>query len=1053
MRIALLGPVRAYARDGASIDIGGARLRMLLARLALDAGSAVPAGSLIDGLWGADPPADAANALQALVSRLRKALRGAGTLDSVAGGYRLAVRTEDVDVHRFEELAARGGRELAAGRPEEASELLGTALGLWEGAALADLPDAPFADEAAARLEDLRVAAIEDRFEAELQRGRHAEVLADLEVTGARHPLRERMAALRMRALCAAGRQYDALAVYEDLRVTLAEELGVDPSADLRETHLAVLRGELDRPPVRSEPVPGHLPARLTSFIGRDDELKLLAGLMDASRLVTIVGAGGAGKTRLAVEAMTGHRAYPRGRVWFAPLAGVSASEEVADAVLGVLGPWEPSLPGAARRGSPRPLDRVAKLLGGGEAVLVLDNCEHMVAAVAGFSRHLLARLPSLTILATSREPLAITGEALCPLGPLGVPAQAPEPAEAIDSTAVRLFVERAAAVRPGFVLDDSTAGPVAEICRRLDGMPLALELAAARLRSMSVDQIARRLDDRFRLLTSGDRAAMPRQRTLLAVVEWSWDLLTEPERVLARRLSMFLGGATVAALEAVCPDGLLPAEDVVYVLGSLVEKSIVSTDGARDPRYRMLETVRAYATERLLRAGELEEVTARFVSHFLLLAERHEPLLRSGGQLPSIAVLDAEYANVRKALQAAVDAGRAGEAARFVRALYWYWSTRRSDGQFEAVVSEVLAFGDALPGHARAALTALHTLAGGGAQPAPGPGQVRSVIEDCVRTGVIERYPMLALVIPIGAFLSGDDELAERELRRAQRHPDGWARACAWVAEVFVRTDRGDWQGAAPARAAAVRGFEEAGDRLGLAMALVFVAQAHSLAGKQEEAVAAYERCIALAAELGFEEANSLRSRVAIERMRGGDADGAWRDIRMAQRWARSRGHEQREVEVLPDLVDLHRRSGEVEQADRVLDELEALLRRLSFPETAAEVMIVRLRMANLLAAGEVAPARELLPRVVAASFAGRDIAPAAELMARLLLLEDDPAGAATALGLSQRIRGVFNEGDPELRALTAVLVGRLGGQEYDRAYRAGAELPRDAALRRLTT
>ncbi|MEV4189268.1 AfsR/SARP family transcriptional regulator, partial [Streptosporangium canum] len=333
MRVAVLGPIQVSADDGTPIDVGGARLRGLLARLALSAGRVVQAESLVDALWGEHPPAGAAKALHALVYRLRKAL-GSVAVESVATGYRLRVRAEDVDADRFEDLAARGRRELAADRPDRAAALLGEALALWRGPALADVLDAPFSGTAAARLEELRIAAAEDRFDAGLRLGHHTGILADLEAASAEHPLRERLAALRMRALHAAGRQADALGVFEQVRSTLADQLGIDPSEELRTTRLAVLRGEREVPRARAEAGPGRLPAPLTSFIGRDDELELLSGLLETSRLVTVVGPGGAGKTRLALEAASRHRSHRRDRVWLVSLAG---TDVVAEAVLGAL--------------------------------------------------------------------------------------------------------------------------------------------------------------------------------------------------------------------------------------------------------------------------------------------------------------------------------------------------------------------------------------------------------------------------------------------------------------------------------------------------------------------------------------------------------------------------------------------------------------------------------------------------------------------------------------------------------------------------------------------
>ncbi|MBA9004218.1 BTAD domain-containing putative transcriptional regulator [Thermomonospora cellulosilytica] len=1105
IRVALLGPVRAYA-DGSPIGISGARVRLLLARLALARGRPVPSEVLIDDLWEADPLADATNALQALVSRLRKAV-GAAAVELTGGGYRLRA---DVDAPRFEELAARGRRELAADRPAAAVASLDVALGLWTGVALSDLPDVSFVRTAVARLEELRLGAVEDRFEAALRLGRHGEVLADLEASARAHPLRERLAVLRMRALHAAGQQSAALAAYEEIRGALAEQLGVDPGAELRQVHLALLRGELDPPVTRPKLVPGRLPAQLTSFTGRDAELRLLAGQLATARLVTIVGPGGVGKTRLAIEAAARHPANEQGRVWFVPLAGVGApaendpsgresapnrmstadrtnlaaparpadlartvdpartadltgaadlagaadparvagpagaadpvgaAGEVAGAVLGVLSAAQVRLTGG-RQGV---IDQLVELIGPEAAVLVLDNCEHLVAAAAEFAGLLLERLPRLTILATSREPLAITGEALCRLGPLELPTGV---ATADDSAAVRLFVDRARAVRPGFALDESTAGPVVDICRRLDGLPLALELAAARLRSMTVEQIAHRLDDRFRLLTSGSRTALPRHRTLLAVVEWSWELLTEQERVLAARLSIFPGGATAAALEAVCADGTLPADEVVYVLGSLVDKSLVQWDGRR---YRMLETIRAYASERL---DERKSIADRFLRYFLASAEEHEPRVRSREQLASMRWFDAEYDNLISALRTAINDGAADAAARLTGSLLWYWQTLRSDARAEGFVAEVLGFGDALPGHTRAALTALYRMPGKDGTPAD-PEQVCSVIEDCIGTGALDHHPMLLIMTAPMAYFVGRRELAERLLRAAEDHPDRWAAAvAAWLRAVF-RNDQGDWTGAAAEWTRALRGFEAVGERLGLAFTLGRVAQNHAVQGEHEQALAALERCVTLAAEVGWEEEISYRARLGAQRLRAGDPDGARRALDAALRQAVERGRPHLRIEAMVGLADLHRRAGEPDRAEQMLDHLEALVRGQPGAEQTAAIHIAPVRMAIRIDTGATTAARELLPWVAGVGSALRDMAaPAAELLARLLAREGDAAGAATALGMSQVIRGTFDRGDPELRELIDDLTARLGATAYAQAFDRGAGMPRAEALGRL--
>ncbi|MBN6042086.1 BTAD domain-containing putative transcriptional regulator [Amycolatopsis sp. 195334CR] len=1022
MRVVLLGPVRA---GDAPVS---ARLRMLLARLALTPGAVVSTDALIDGLWGADPPAEAVNALHALVYRLRKALRETVAVESAGTGYRLAVEARDVDASRFEELAARGRRELADS-PQQAAETLREALALWRGDALADVRGAPFAEAAATRLAELRLAALEDRFEAELRLGHHGEVLADLTATAAAHPLRERLAALRMRALAAAGRQSDALAAYEEVRGTLADELGMDPSEAVRDAHLAVLRGE---PATR--PAPGRLPAPLTSFVGRETEVKLVEELLGTARLVTIAGPGGVGKTRLATEVAARHHTHRQGRLWLVPLAGV---DDPAGAVLGALS----TSTGRPAGGTADPVARVAELLGGGEAVLVLDNCEQVIEAVAELAGRLLERQPQLRVLVTSREPLEVLGEALCRLGPLALPHRRDD---AAGSPAVRLFLDRAAAVRPGFALDESTVDAVVEVVRRLDGLPLALELAAARLRSMSAGQIARRLDDRFRLLSTGNRAAQPRQRTLHAVIEWSWELLTAPERTLARRLAVFPTGAGANAVESVCADERLPAEDVAYLLGSLVDKSIVDVSG---DRYRMLESIRAHLGEKLDDA-ERTAVQHRFTRYFAGLADRNEPLLRSAAQREALALFETEYDNLLLALRSAIDNRDAGSAVLLLAPLCWYWNTLRFDGRADGLMEGVLGLGDALPEDARAAFTGYHLFTGAGPMPQDAE-KVRELAEECVRTGAMRRYPMLMMATLTAAYLLGQGELVEREIDAVRAGTDRWARACTYLVETFLRYDRGDWAGVIAATDEALRAFEETGDRVFTAMALSGVAHVRSIGGDHAAALAAYRR----AADLAPPGDLSYRIGLATERMRAGDLDGARQDLATAQRLAADSGQHLLEVVTAIGLADLHRRAGDPARSDRELDRLLAVAREAPLPDHAAKDAVAAARMENRLTAGDAVGARALLPATIATATAHHDLASAAQHVARLRFLEGDHAGAATALGLSEAIRGTFDRGDAELRDLVTALTGLLGAEAYETAYLRGAALPREDAATHLLT
>ncbi|WP_172386032.1 BTAD domain-containing putative transcriptional regulator [Streptomyces sp. MNP-20] len=718
MRYRVLGITRALRPDGTLAAVGGARLRALLAALALRPGRTVPVAVLVDEVWGGEPPADAAGALQALVGRLRRAL-GAQAVASVDGGYQLRAAPDDVDAHRFERLVGEGTRALADGDPAKAAVVLDDALALWHGDAFADLPDhaAHAARWAARRLEARRA-----RLAAAVALGRAEDALPEITALCDSHPLDEPLQALRLRALRAAGRPAEALAAYDAVRRLLADRLGTDPGPELRALHEELLRpgaapdhagpaapreraGEEPTAAARASTAaaPGNLRARLTSFVGRAGDIDAIREDLRRARLVTLVGPGGAGKTRLSQEAAEGIEA-PDG-VWLAELAPLDDPEGVPEAVLTALGARETVLRGAgaeelraaAERLGDDPVLRLTEYCAPRRMLLILDNCEHVIDGAAHLAERLLAACPGLTVLATSREPLGVPGEALRPVGPL------PEP------FALRLLADRGQAARPGFrVTDDPEAA--AEICARLDGLPLAIELAAARLRMLTPRQIADRLDDRFRLLTSGARTVLPRQQTLRAVVDWSWDILDRSERAVLRRLAVCAGGCDLAAAEAVCAisgatsgtaswavDVEVDPRDVPDLLGSLVDKSLVvaaPSAAGGGMRYRLLETVYEYAVERLDESGERAATERAHLTHFRELARRTDPELRGHGQRAAVAVLENEYENLRTALRRAVAARDEHEALCLVHALSWFWLMRDLRTEVRHWSREVMALG-----------------------------------------------------------------------------------------------------------------------------------------------------------------------------------------------------------------------------------------------------------------------------------------------------------------------------------------------------------------------
>jgi predicted ATPase/DNA-binding SARP family transcriptional activator len=700
VRYRILGTTQALQSDGTPLPVGGARLRALLTVLALRRGRAVPAAALVDEVWADDPPADAPAALQALVGRLRRAL-GPDAIVSQNGGYRLAAAPDDVDLHRFARLADGGARALADGDPASAAGLLDDALALWQGPPLADLPDRA---AEAARWETRRLDAHRTRLTAALALGRAGAALPDLTALCDTHPLDEALQTLRLRALRDTGRTAQALAAYEEVRRLLADRLGTRPGPALRALHEELLRSDGPEPgqrrgepreyphepapgapPLRPGPrphpephshptrPPGNLRARLTSFVGRDTDIDTIRHDLTTTRLVTLLGPGGAGKTRLSQEAgEAAAEAMPDG-VWLAELAPVDDPANVPETVLTALGARETVLRGAgaeemrvAADRKDNPLARLAEHCAGRRMLLILDNCEHVVDAAAHLVDQLLQRCPELTVLATSREPLGVPGELLRPVEPLTQPH------------ALRLLADRGAAARPGFTVDGDPEA-AAEICRRLDGLPLAIELAAARLRMLTPRQIADRLDDRFRLLTSGSRTLLPRQQTLRAVVDWSWELLDEDERYVLGRLSVFAGGCDLAAAEAVCGPAALEA------LGSLVDKSLVvaaPSEGSAagtggEMRYRLLETVVEYARERLDETGSRPAAERAHLTYYRELVRATDPLLRGAGQRAAIGLLELEYENIRTALRYAVAERDEQEALCLALSLCWYWQMR----------------------------------------------------------------------------------------------------------------------------------------------------------------------------------------------------------------------------------------------------------------------------------------------------------------------------------------------------------------------------------------
>ncbi len=700
VEIRVLGALAVIGPGGASLPLGGARQRALLALLALRPNSVVSVDRLVDELWDGQPPATAVVTLQGYISRLRKALRDLPLEIVTRGpGYGLEVDADAIDARRFERLLASASA--ASNRPVEAASLLREALALWRGPALSDFTYASFAEAEIARLGELRLAALEQRIEADLELGLGAELVAELEALVAEHPLREGFRAQLMRALHGSGRRAEALRVYQGGRKILGEELGIEPSVALQTLEHAILMQDRSVEPAdrrTSEtlpdgPVRPGLPVQMTSFLGRRHELAEVSRLLSQHRLVSLVGPGGNGKTRLALRlAETTAGRFDDG-VAMVELAGVTEPSFVTTTAASALG--------VQAEGDQPVMEAVRAAIGDRELLLVLDNCEHLVDACAAFVSAALAACPGLRILTTSREALGLAGEVTSTVPPLPVPPTTCTTLfEVLAHDAALLFVERGTSAFAPFSPTDADAGHIGHLCRRLDGVPLALELAAARLPVLSLEQIVARLDDRFALLTGGSRSVPERQRSLRATIEWSFDLLTPEEQRLFGRLSVFAGTFSLEAAESVCSgDGLAPA-DVLDQLTGLLQKSLVARAGATagQARYRLNETLREFAAEQV---GEgAAELRARHAAAFVITTEEAAPGLDGADHRRSIDRLAADHDDIRAALDWLVETGDAEGALRLAAALWRFWDHRYEVVEGRAWIGRALA----LPGGSPAA-------------------------------------------------------------------------------------------------------------------------------------------------------------------------------------------------------------------------------------------------------------------------------------------------------------------------------------------------------------
>ncbi|NYJ32378.1 BTAD domain-containing putative transcriptional regulator [Nocardiopsis aegyptia] len=944
MRFGVLGPLAVWTDRGRAVEVRDTKVRALLVSLLLARGATVSADRLVHDLWGDRPPAKPLPVLQARVSQLRGVLDRAepgarALLRRRAPGYALA--TEDVDAIRFDTLLER------AAHATDPRQDLARALELWRGPALAEFADTDHVRAAVAGWEERRATALEDLAEARLAAGEHSALATELAAETGHHPYRERLHAAHIRALYGSGRQVEALAAYARLRVRLADDMGVDPGPDLVALHRAVLSQDpaLDPVPRPTRPT-GNLPAPTGALVGRERDLNLLTALVREHRLVTLTGPGGVGKTRMALAA--GH-AWDRGpgAVWFVELAPLTADGDPATALATVLGVRDD------QRGGD-PLDQAADLLRGRAALLVLDNCEHLVEPVADAVAHLLRAAPDLTVLATSRAPLDLADEHLYALPPLSPPPPgADDPATLAGSGAVRLFVARAQAAVSSFTLDAETAPAVATVCRRLDGIPLALELAATRLRHMSAAELADRLDDRFTLLDAGRRDAPARQRTLRAMIDWSWELLGATERTVLTRLAVHRDGCDLPTAEAVCADprpvpaavpdldgaGLavpdpaapttapapaVPATAVLGVIGALVDRSLVTaTAHPTGTRYHLLESVAAYAIERLEESGRAHQARDRHAHHFADLAVRADDLLRGADQAHWLDRLDCEAANLRAALDFAATGARTDLALRIATAQCWHHYLRGRTARARADLDTALALPAGHPTLRAAARVWRAALA----VPASEDDRRRSAdlprALDAIADPVTRAR--LAWLAEHTRWALGDLRLATERVERAHAAAvaagDDWTRAQVQVTLGQAAFLRGDLAGALRLAGEGEQTLRGLGDRWGLLRASDTLAQAVEALGDLEGAAEHHREGLRIAEELGLWSSAALTlsglGRIA---MLTGDLDLADVLLTRAQRLAAEQSDAVGEQFADAGIALVARRRGDLDRAERSL-------------------------------------------------------------------------------------------------------------------------------------
>ena len=925
----ILGPLQVRSGD-VLVDIRRGLPRTILTYLLLHVGDTVRSDVLADVLWGDQQPANPANALQTQISYLRRQLAAHATTQPIVtrpGGYTVDIDRETVDAHRFDRIVHSAASLLSqpAPDPTTALETLDGALIWWRGEALEDVAGEPFAIGEAGRLEELRLTAIELRHDAALLLGRHREVAGDLAALVQEHPLREKLHEQLMLALYRSGRQAEALRAFAFARERLVDELGIEPGPDLQDLERRILDHDptlvLPSPPVHvaavpaavavvSSPRPASLPAPVTPLIGREVELGRVASLLERSRAVTLTGPAGAGKSRLAIEAA--RSASTTCEVWYVDLGDLVDPAQVALEVAGAIA--VPTVP------NEDPINAVSVALSARSGVLVLDTCEHVVGAVAVLVGRLLRDAPDIRVLSTSRRPINVNGEIAWPVPPLALAGPGVSFDELCSFPSIELFVRRAQAVQPDFELTGDNAPDVIAICMALDGLPLAIELAAARVDVLAPRLIRERLTRRFDLLVDGGRDTRVRQQTLRGAIDWSIDLLDERQRACFARLGVLVGGFDLET--AGCVAAIEDADELFATMTSLVRHSMVAR--LEGERFRLLDTLRAYSLE-MLDDIDADATRDRHARCFTRLAEEGETAIRGQGQITGLERVRADLPNHRAALDWLVTVGDGVGAARLAGALGWFWTLDGSLADACTQLGTILAFPE-LPAPERAKVSWSLALV------VASLGELRRAEElarraiDCGR----EAEDLVQVGLGLNALavaqwglgdLDGAEASRDEAIRLFDEHSEPWGAAVSRVLRGRTALDRGS-PDTGELVAEGLAAAEAIGDRHLIGMAHEQVARLALRRGDLDTALASADLALRQHSEIGYAEgglgARHIRGSALRER---GELDAAMGEHLAALRSAQAIDHRAVLCEALEDVALVHHAAGRAARAQELVD------------------------------------------------------------------------------------------------------------------------------------